>query len=71
MTGCRVANSEGRRIAAVAPGEQWLVLEHATRALSPAAARPFRRYWIVIRPMGAFVTRQLRKAVARLAERNH
>lgn len=37
-----------------APGEQWLVLEHATRALSPDAARKFRRYWIVIRPMGAF-----------------
>ena len=54
-----------------APGEQWLVLEHATRALSPAAERKFRRYWVVIRPMGAFVTRQLLKAVARLAERDH
>ncbi len=53
------------------PGEQWLVLEHATRALSPAAERKFRRYWVVIRPMGAFVTRQLLKAVARLAERDH
>ena len=53
------------------PGEQWLVLEHATRALSPAAERKFRRYWRVIRPMGAFVTRQLLKAVARLAERGH
>ena len=53
------------------PAEHWLVLEHATRALSPAAARKFRRYWIVICPMGAFVTRQLLKAVARLAERGH
>jgi hypothetical protein len=53
------------------PGEHWLVLEHATRALSPAAGRKFRRYWIAIRPMGAFVTRQLLRAVARLAERNH
>jgi hypothetical protein len=41
------------------------------RALSPAAARKFRRYWVVIRPMGAFVTRQLLKAVSRLAERDH
>jgi hypothetical protein len=54
-----------------APGEQWLVLEHATRALSPAAERQFGRYWRVIRPMGAFVTRQLLKAIARLAERDH
>jgi hypothetical protein len=52
-------------------GEQWLVLEHATQALSPAAGRKFRRYWIVIRPMGAFVTRQLLKAVCRVAERDH
>jgi hypothetical protein len=54
-----------------APAEHWLVLEHATRALSPAAARKFERYWLMIRPMGAFVTRQLLKAVARLAERDH
>ena len=38
------------------PGEHWLVLEHATRALSPRAERQFARSWRVIKPMGAFVT---------------
>ena len=47
------------------PHEQWLVLEHATRALSPAAGREFARYWRVIKPMGAFVTWQLLRAVRR------
>jgi hypothetical protein len=51
------------------PGEQWLVLEHATRALSAAAELKFRRYWRVIKPLGAFVTRQLLRAVGRRAER--
>lgn len=51
------------------PGEHWLVLEHATRALSPTAERKFRRYWRVIRPTGAFVTRQLLRAVRRRAQR--
>jgi hypothetical protein len=51
------------------PGEHWLVLEHATRALSPLAERKFARYWRVIKPMGAFVTRQLLRAVRRRAER--
>jgi hypothetical protein len=50
-------------------GEHWLVLEHATRALSPLAERKFTRYWRVIRPMGAFVTWQLLRAVRRRAER--
>jgi membrane protease YdiL (CAAX protease family) len=50
------------------PGEAWLVLEHATRALSPLAARKFARYWRVIRPMGAFVTWLLLRAVRRRAE---
>ena len=50
------------------PGEQWLVLEHATKALSSAAARTFRRYWVVIKPGGAFVTRQLLNAIRRRAE---
>ena len=45
------------------PGEHWLVLEHATHALSPDAGRRFRRYWRVIKPMGAFVSRELLKAV--------
>lgn len=51
-----------------APGEQWLVLEHATRALSAAADRKFGRYWRVIRPLGAFVTRQLLNAMRQIAE---
>jgi hypothetical protein len=51
------------------PGEHWLVLEHATRALSPIAGRKFARYWRVMKPMGAFVTWQLLRAVRRRAER--
>ena len=50
-------------------GEHWLVLEHATRALSPLAERQFARYWRVIKPMGAFVTWLLLRAVRRRAER--
>jgi hypothetical protein len=51
------------------PGEHWLVLEHATRALSPLAERKFARYWRVIKPMGALVTWQFLRAVRRRAER--
>jgi len=51
------------------PGEHWLVLEHATRPLSPLAERKFARYWRVIKPMGAFVTWQLLRAVRRRARR--
>jgi len=50
-------------------GEHWLVLEHATRALSPAAERQFARYWRVVKSLGAFVTWQLLRAVRRRAER--
>jgi hypothetical protein len=51
------------------PGEHWLILEHATQPLSPLAARQFARYWRVIKPAGAFVTRQLLGAIRRRAER--
>lgn len=51
------------------PGEHWLVLEHATRALSPAAGRAFARYWRAIKPMGAFVSWLLLRAIRRRAER--
>ncbi|MCA9664961.1 MAG: hypothetical protein KC503_05210 [Myxococcales bacterium] len=45
------------------PGEHWLVLEHATRALSGEAERKFARYWRVIQPMGALVSKMLLRAV--------
>ena len=51
------------------PGEQWLVLEHATRALSPVAERKFSWYWRVIKPLGAFVSWRLLRAIRRKAER--
>lgn len=50
-------------------GEHWLVLEHATRALSAGSARRFRRYWRLIKPAGAFVTWRLLCAIRRRAER--
>jgi len=50
------------------PGESWLVLEHATRALSPAAQRQFTKYWRIIRPTGAFVTWLLLRAIRRRAQ---
>jgi hypothetical protein len=50
------------------PGEQWLVLEHATVPLSQEANRRFRPYWLVIKPTGAFVSRELLKAIGRRAE---
>jgi hypothetical protein len=50
------------------PGEQWLILEHATVPLSQKASLRFRPYWLVIKPTGAFVSRELLKAIGRLAE---
>src|SRR5262245_2631093 len=51
------------------PGEHWLILEHATHALSPFAERRFAKYWRLIKPMGAFVTWLLLRTVRRRAER--
>ncbi len=50
------------------PGEQWLVLEHATVPLSLEAGQRFKPYWLVIKPTGAFVSRELLKAIGRRAE---
>jgi hypothetical protein len=51
------------------PGEHWLILEHATRALSLLAERKFARYWRVLRPMGGVCHLQLLRAVRRRAQR--
>jgi len=45
-----------------------LVLEHRTQATDALAHQRFARYWLVVRPGGAFVSRQLLRAVARRAE---
>jgi hypothetical protein len=50
-------------------GLNRLVLEHRTQALSDESRRRFRRYWRVIKPTGAFVTKQLLWAVKVRAER--
>jgi hypothetical protein len=51
------------------PGCNLLLLEHRTQPLSPDSARRFAHYWLVIKPMGAFVSRQLLLAIKRRAER--
>jgi hypothetical protein len=50
------------------PGESWFVLEHATLALSSNSERKFSRYWLIIKPLGAFVSKQLLRAVRDKAE---
>jgi len=52
------------RVQPASDGGGWIVLEHATRPLSADAARGFAHYWRLVRPLGAFVTRQLLHAVA-------
>jgi hypothetical protein len=49
------------------PG-RLLVLEHRTLALDEEARRRFARYWVGIRPGGAFVSGQLLRAIRRRAE---
>ena len=46
-----------------------LVLEHRTHPLGEESRRKFRRYWRVIKPSGAFVSRQLLWAIKSRAER--
>jgi hypothetical protein len=52
----------------ITPGLNRLVLEHRTHPLSASSRRRFRRYWRVIKPSGAFVTKQLLRAIKRRAE---
>lgn len=54
----------------VEPAESgsWLLLEHRTAPTDAVAERRFRRYFRVIRPAGAFVSRQLLQAVVARAE---
>ena len=56
------------RVQPTGPGEQNLILEHATVPLSQHATQRFRPYWLVIKPTGAFVSRELLKAIGRRAE---
>jgi hypothetical protein len=58
-----------RVVPTVCPDEHWLVLEHATRAMSSVAKRKFLWYWRVIKPLGAFVSWQLLRAIRRNAQR--
>lgn len=46
-----------------------LVVEHRTLPLDETARKRFGRYWKVIRPAGAFVTRQLLQAISARAAR--
>jgi hypothetical protein len=50
-------------------GDWWLILEHGTCPVSDDAATDFMRYWQVVKPLGAFATKQLLAAVAARAER--
>jgi hypothetical protein len=50
------------------PGLNRLLLEHRTQPLSDESGARFKRYWRVIKPSGAFVTKQLLWAIKRRAE---
>lgn len=52
----------------VDPRTSWLVLDHATQALSAEAFGKFKTYWRVIKPSGAFVSRELLVAIRDKAE---
>ena len=49
-------------------GEYTLVLEHRTHALSEEAQNQFARYWLAIKPGGAFMSKLLLNAVKNRAE---
>ncbi|MGZ6372325.1 MAG: hypothetical protein ACXWL8_02910 [Candidatus Limnocylindria bacterium] len=51
-------------------GRTRVILEHRTHALGTAARLRFGPYWLVIKPMGAFVSYQMLLAVRRLATRH-
>jgi hypothetical protein len=51
------------------PGEAVLTLEHRTKPLSEDAKGQFARYWLVIKPVGNFVSKQLLLAVKKRAEK--
>ena len=52
------------------PGLNRLLLEHRTHPLGAESRRKFKRYWRVIKPSGAFVTKQLLNTIKRRAERD-
>lgn len=60
----------GLRVEGASRGRR-LVLEHRTHALSPESHKAFARYWIIIRPIGHFVSWLLLRAVRRRAEHPH
>ena len=55
------------RVTELAPGRCRVTMEHRTHALGPVARAIFGVYWLTIKPMGAFVTWQMLRAVRRRA----
>lgn len=56
------------RVTPIGDGAARLTLEHRTHPIGLGARLAFGLYWLVIKPTGAFVTWQMLRAVARLAE---